>query len=451
MVANKTRSWVPVIIVLCLTALLVQACSSIEGGTKKRGYNDRGRPRISILASAGTLAADPALAGVQVRLPQPYINGNWAQSGGNIAHNPQHLSLGAGLTLQWTANVGRKDQDYERVVSPPVVAKGVIYSVDSLGVVYATRLEDGAPMWRKRLDEDITEQSNVAFGGGVSYSNGMVFVTSGYGFIAALDASSGAEKWRYNVQTPMRGIPTVVGNRVITVTSDNLVLGLDRDTGDFVWDHIAIAESAGILGAASPASDGTAVVAALSSGELVTLLATTGQLVWQDSLSSNRRLTPLSTLTDIDGDPIVADGRAYAVGHAGRMVSIDMRTGERSWEADVASVETPWLAGGFLFVSTIDAQIACLQASDGRVRWVRQMQRFKQQEKRRGLITWSGPVLAGDRLITASSQGFLATLSPYTGDILSVIELPAPVTVAPIVVDETLLVLTTDQEILAFR
>ena len=430
--------------------LLLSACSRNEA-RPKNAYDDKGRPRIAILTSAGSLEADAALSSQRVVLPRPYVNKNFAQVGGNPAHNPQHLSLEGPLDLVWSTQVGRGDQNYERIISPPVAAEGMVYTVDSDGVVFATRLSDGRVAWSERYDGDITEQSDVGFGGGVAYDQGRVYVNSGYGFVVAANAQTGEEIWRFDGQVPFRGAPTVVADRVISITSDNQVISLEASSGDFAWDHIAIAENAGILGAASPASDGTAIVAALSSGELVTLLSATGQLVWQDSLSSNRRLTPLSTLTDIDGNPIIDDGRAYAVSHAGRMVSIDMRTGERSWEADIASVETPWLAGDYMFVSTIDAQLAAVNTADGRVRWVRQLQRFRNQEKRRGLITWSGPVLAGDRLIAGSSDGYLASVSPYTGEILSLRKLPAPVTVPPIVVDNTLIVLTTGGELLAFR
>lgn len=430
---------------------ILSGCSSFSGSSGGDEYDDRGRQRIPILTSAGSLEADATMEDRKVVIPAPYRNLNWAQAGGNASHNAQHLSLGETVSLAWKAKVGRADRNYERVIASPVVAGGVIYSVDSAGVVYATDFKTGKSLWSKRYDDKITEQSNIAYGGGVAYSKGRIFVTSGYGFIVAANAKNGDEIWRYKSVTPFRGAPTVLEDRVIAVTNDNLITAVTRDTGEFIWDYIAIAENAGMLGAASPASDGTAVVAALSSGELITLLSSTGQLVWQDSLSSNRRLTPLSTLTDIDGNPVIAGGRAYAVSHAGRMVSIDMRTGERSWEADVAGTKTPWIAGNYLFVTTIDAQISCISAVDGRVRWVNQLQRFTDQKKRRGLITWNGPVLAGDRLIVTSSHGYIASISPYDGRVISVVKMPSGSTVDPVVVDNTILVFTKEAELLAYR
>jgi outer membrane protein assembly factor BamB len=206
-----------------------------------------------------------------------------------------------------------------------------------------------------------------------------------------------------------------------------------------------------MLGAASPVFDNGTVVIALSSGELVAMLAANGRIVWQDALSSSRRLTPLATLADVDGNPVIDNGKLYAVSHAGRMVAIDMRSGERSWEADIAGVGMPWVAGNFAFTTTIDGQVVCINLADGRIRWVTQLQRFEKQESRRGLIRWNGPVLAGDRLMLTSSHGFALSISPYTGEVIGGEKLSAGSTTAPIVVDDTFVFLSEDGNLIAYR
>ena len=239
--------------------------------------------------------------------------------------------------------------------------------------------------------------------------------------------------------------------RVFAVTHDNRMLALNADTGEMIWDQVGIAENAGMLGAASPAYDGSSVVMALSSGELIAMQASNGRILWQDSLTSSRRLTPLATLSDIDGHPVIDRGKLYALSHAGSMVSIDMRSGERSWEDDIAGVNTLWVAGSFGFLTTIDGQLVCMSLSDGRVRWVTQLQRFLNQEKRRDLVKWNGPVLAGNRLLVTSSHGYALSVSPYTGEVLAGVEIPGGSAVEPVVVDDTFLVQTTTGELIAYR
>ena len=436
----KLLSWI------CLS-LFIAACSD---KAPRQTYDDGGRERIAILSSTQELDADDAIAGLPVVLPRPYTNKNWAQSGGNANHTAQHLSLGDSLQQVWRAKVGEGNRKYQRILTGPIAADGKVFAVDVRGGIAAVSLSSGNVLWRKELnDED--ERSNVGYGGGVAYSDGKVFVTSGFGFVVALDADSGNELWRYSDIVPFRGAPTVAGGRLFSITQDNQLITLDVESGELLWDQVGIAETAGMLGAASPVFDNGTVVIALSSGELVAMLAANGRIVWQDALSSSRRLTPLATLADVDGNPVIDNGKLYAVSHAGRMVAIDMRSGERSWEADIAGVGMPWVAGNFAFTTTIDGQVVCINLADGRIRWVTQLQRFEKQESRRGLIRWNGPVLAGDRLMLTSSHGFALSISPYTGEVIGGEKLSAGSTTAPIVVDDTFVFLSEDGNLIAYR
>ncbi|TNE66946.1 MAG: pyrrolo-quinoline quinone [Alphaproteobacteria bacterium] len=430
------------------SALSLAACG---GGSKpKNKYDDGGRERIPVLSSTQFLNADSAIADLAVVLPKPYRNGNWSQVGGNATHTVQHLALADTISQAWRTKIGEGDEKYQRIISGPVAADGRVYAVDVKGDVTAVSLADGKRLWHTEIDNP-DERSKVGFGGGVAYHAGRVYVTSGYGILVALDASTGREVWRFKNLVPFRGAPTAVDGKVFALTHDNQMLALNAENGERLWDQVGIAENAGMLGAASPAYDGSAMVAALSSGELITLRGGNGRILWQDSLSSSRRLTPLATIADIDGSPVIDRNKVYAISHSGRMVAIDMRNGERSWEADIAGVNTPAVAGNFAFVTTIDAQVVCVALGDGRVRWVSQLQRFQDQEKRRDLVKWNGPVLAGDRLLVTSSHGYLLSLSPYTGEVLSGIEMPAGSETDPIVVDGTFIVLTREGELVAYR
>lgn len=433
------------------TALALSACSWFGGDKKpKQKYDDEGRERISILTSTQTLNADSAISSLPVVLPKPYRNGNWAQEGGNASHTPAHVAIGETLSVAWRRKIGSGNEKYQRMVTGPVAAEGKVFAVDVRGDVSAVSLSDGRALWKKEIQND-DERSKVGFGGGVAYAGGKVYATSGFGYVVALNAANGSELWRYKGLVPFRGAPSVEGGKVFAITHDNQMVALDAQDGSLVWDQVGIAENAGMLGAAAPAVADSTVVNALSSGELIVLRSSNGRILWQDALSSSRRLTPLATLSDIDGAPVIDRGKVYALSHAGSMVAIDMRTGERSWEADVAGVNMPVVAGGFAFLTTIDAQVVCIALGDGRIRWVAQLQRFQDQEKRRELIKWNGPVLAGDRLLVTSSHGYAMSVSPYSGEVLSAVKLPAGSSVAPIVVDGTFIVLTDMGELVAYR
>ena len=66
-------------------------------------------------------------------------------------------------------------------------------------------------------------------------------------------------------------------------------------------------------------------------------------------------------------------------------------------------------------------------------------------------ITWYGPVLAGDKLILASSHGLMAYVSPYSGRVIGIEKLGGAAVTSPIVVNNTLLVLNENGRLIAYR
>jgi len=405
--------------------------------------------RVSILSVDRGLAADPSIADLRVSLPEPYVNDAWVQYGGNPAHAMYHLSLGAAPRQVWSRGVGAGSDDSRQLLAQPLVANGNVYAMDALSEVTAFNAESGEVVWRTDLAPD--DEDDGYFGGGIAFDGGRIFVTAGFAKVFALDAQTGAVIWSQKVAGPMRAAPAAEAGRVFAVTLDNQTFALAADDGRRLWEHSGIQETTSLIGGASPAVSGSTVVVAYSSGEIVSLLAETGRPLWSDSLSSVTRADPLGDLAQIRGAPVIDRGVVLAVSHSGRMVAIDLRQGVRAWEAEIGGVEMPWAAGEFIYVVTNDAQVVCLTRRDGRLRWVQPLPRFNDPEEQSDPIAWSGPVLAGDRLIVAGSQGQALSISPYTGEVLGSIELPAGVRVAPVVAGNSLYFLTDGGDLVAMR
>jgi outer membrane protein assembly factor BamB len=139
------------------------------------------------------------------------------------------------------------------------------------------------------------------------------------------------------------------------------------------------------------------------------------------------------------------------VSHAGRLVAIDIRTGQRAWEAPIASLQMPWVAGDYIFIVSVDAELVCLSRADGAVVWVSQLQRYDNAKKRKGRIAWAGPILAGDFLILASTDGRIAKVSPTDGSLVATKKIDDGSVISPIVADERIFVLTQEGKLYAFH
>jgi len=405
--------------------------------------------RISVLSLQASLEPDPGISDLAVRLPPPWRNVAWPQAGGFPSHAMHHLEVGERLAKAWSRDIGRGDDDEHRLLAQPVIADGRVFTMDSVANVRAFAAADGQPLWERDLTADGEDRG--AIGGGVAYADGTVYASTGYGFIYALAASSGEELWRQNVNLPIRGAPTVSGGRVFAITYDNQLQVLSSDDGRVLWTHSGLPEETGLIGSPSPAVADNVVVVPYTSGELFALRVENGRVLWSDQLIRSVRLTPLSALSEIRGGPVIDRDMVTAISHSGRLVAVDLRTGQRRWDRDIEGIETPWVAGDFIYLVTLQAELVCLSRSGGRIRWVTPLQRYEDPDDRDGPIHWSGPVLVSDRLILTGSHGQAVAVSPYTGRLLGQIELSDDTSLPPVVADGTVYVLTKDADLVAYR
>jgi outer membrane protein assembly factor BamB len=431
---------------LTFTALMLLAgCSSkSEIGTKLKGE------RLPVLSYEQAVEADPQLQDVPIMLPPPFANPDWTQPGGSPAKAMVHVSVGAQLRKAWSRSIGKGDAQQRKLLATPVVSDGRLYVMDTSATVRALEAATGRELWTQPLRME-KRARGIAFGGGVSICDGRLYASTGYGFAAALDPQSGKELWRRDFGIPLRGAPGCDAGKVYVMTQDNQLFALSGEKGDELWNAAAIVENAGLLGASAPAISGDSMVVGYSSGELNAIQTSNGQVTWQDNLARTSRLTALASLTDIDGAPVIDRNRVFAIGHGGRMVALDLATGERVWERTIGGVSTPWVAGDFLFVVTTDSQVLSLTRKDGKVRWVTQLQRYEDVDGRKGLVRWQGPILASDRLLLTSSNGYVTSLSPYTGALLSVEKLGDGSWLPPVVAGGMLYILTSDGKLIAYK
>lgn len=438
---------------LCVLTLLALAGCDTVGETFDRWRGKGPVPplpgeRISVLANDRTLSADKELASNPILLPQPTPNAEWPQAGGYANHAMHHIKVRDALQQAWSADIGDGADEEERLNSSPVVGDGVIYAMDVQSVVSAYSTKDGQRLWSVELAPE-DEEGHI--NGGLALNGGLLFATTGFAEAIALDAKTGKVVWRKNLGAPMRSAPTARGGRVFAVTMNNQLFALQAKTGETIWQHRGLPEIASMLGGASPAVDKGVVVVPYTSGELIALKVENGRVLWQDSLTAAHRTDVLSNLSGIRGRPVIDRGMVIAISNGGVMAAIDLRTGQRIWNKEIAGIESPWVAGDYIFVLTTEAELAALSRKDGRIHWVRGLPRFEDPEDKEDPIVWTGPVLASDRLIVAGSNEEALAISPYSGRILGIQQMPDRVTVAPVVANGSVYFLADDANLVAYR
>lgn len=428
------------------TALLgLAACTFVEEGDIPL----EGK-RIPVLLHERSVNADPSLAGAEILLPAPVANRDWPQAGGYPNHAMHHLSLADAPQRVWKTNIGAGANDEQRFTATPVVANGVLFALDVNHDLSAYRTDNGKRLWSVELGNE-TDGDDDHIPGGIAAYRDHVFVTTGFGDVVAVSAKDGEIVWRENLRSPLRAAPSLRAGRLVAVTLDSRVVALNVINGETLWTYEGVGEGASVLGAASPSIAGNIVIAPFASGEILALDLETGRVLWSDFLSAIRRTDSVSNLAQIRGHPVIDRGRVISISHSGLMATFDATGGQRLWEVAVGGIDQPWVAGELIYILTNDAEVVALDRTSGRVYWVTGMPLWEDPEDKEDLIVWSGPVLAGNRLIVSGSHGEAWALSPYSGVILGRIELPSGVTVPPIVADNTIYFLADNADVVAYR
>jgi outer membrane protein assembly factor BamB len=401
--------------------------------------------------SAATLAAADTDAARPISLPAAERLGDWPSRGYNAVNRLPHATLSATPAEVWATDIGAGNTRRNRIAADPVAAGGLVYTIDADAQLQATALSGGAPAWVASLVPDFDRGGNAS-GGGLAVSGGRLFATTPYGELIALQAQTGAVIWRQRLGT-LLGAPTVSGGIVYVVGRNSEAWAIDADDGRLRWRVPSSDAPAVLVGGAAPAVADGRVIFPFPSGEIVAAMPNTGGTLWNSFVAGGRLGTAYASVNDITSDPVVVGGTIYAGNQSGRVVAMNARTGTRQWTATEGAYSPVLVAGGSLFFVSDRNELIRLDAETGARVWGTELPLFEanRERRRKAVFTHFGPILAGGRLVIASGDGEIRMFSPESGALVGTLPLRGGAASAPIAVGDTLLVVSTDGRLHAYR
>jgi outer membrane protein assembly factor BamB len=414
-----------------------------------------------VLDEQRSLEPSAALKGVDFALPPVEKVAAWPLAGGTPEQTMGNVDAAPNLAIAWKKSIGAASKGGELITAPPIAADGKVFTMDGQAGIEAHNAQTGALVWRINMRPTDNRRDREGFGGGLAYADGKLYMTSGFRLVAQLDGATGRVGWRVRTEQPMHGAPTVAGGRVMAVAIDNTLLTFDAGTGAPGWTYQALTESARILAASSPAIAGDTVVAAFGSGELVALRTVNGNDLWNNALSRASRTSALSEIRDIPGRPVVYGGDVFAVSHSGVFAATDLRTGQARWSLPVVGISSPLPEGDVVYAVGIEGKLVCASRESGQIYWVHDLNSGYVPKKVGGLWgigahtlprpLWTGPILANNRLLTASTTGVLAAVNAKTGDVEKTVQLGGSVLLSPIAAGDMVYVVTDTGQLIALH
>ena len=431
------------------------ALTAIAGCTEREPVLEgvRQDPRAAVIGTEpepGVFVPKPVVA-QPIALPAAQANADWTARAGNSAHHIAHVALPGPLSAVWATPIGAGDGRRNRITADPVVAGGRVFTLDANVTVTATGT-NGATLWQADLTP-AADRSGDASGGGIAVGEGRVFVTTGFGDLVALDPATGAVAWRQRFDAPVGGAPAVSDGRVYVVARDASAWAVRASDGKVEWTLPGTPSTAGVLGASAPAVDARQVIFPFASGQMVAVAKDSGTGLWGAHVAGERRGRAYAVFSDLTGDPVIADGVVYAGSSAGQLSAVNADTGQTLWSARDGALSPVAVAGGSVFMVNDEDQLVRLDAATGAEIWRVDMPYFTKDrdKRRRAIFTHFGPVLAGGRLILASSDELIRAFDPASGALVASVDLPGGAASAPAVAGGVLYVVTRDGKLRAFR
>ncbi|HXZ95671.1 MAG TPA: outer membrane protein assembly factor BamB [Burkholderiales bacterium] len=312
-------------------------------------------------------------------------------------------------------------------VFTPIFADDSIYAANEDGDLLRYNATTGKLIWR------VDTRRNLS--GGVGAAHNLVLVGDLRGELLAFD-NQGYLIWKSRLTSEILSAPRVANGVVVVRTVDGRIFGLDAADGSRKWVYEHTTPTLTVRSFAGVVITHGGVFAGLAGGKLVGLDISSGNVGWEATVALPRGTTELERVTDITSMPAVDDERVCAVAYQGRVGCFDLFRGNLLWARDISSISGLTLDERNLYVSDEKGAVVALDKVSGASVW--------KQDKLFGRRI-SAPLAFGNYIVVGDLHGYVHFLSRDDGSFVARRATDGSrISAAPIALDKGLLIQTRD-------
>ena len=304
------------------------------------------------------------------------------------------------LKSRWSRGVGDGQGEGLLKINPVLVGDS-LYAASAEGRVMSVDPESGRVRWKQDLD--------LALSGGVGHHGNSVFVGASEGLVMRLDAASGSEIWRAPVSGEVLSAPQGDGRYVVAQTYDGKLMGFDYETGEVRWTYTSDVPVLTLRGTGTPMILGDNAIAGFADGKVVAINLRSGNVAWEVRVAIPQGRSEIERIVDIDGSMAVQGNELYVASYQGRLAAIDTRSGRRLWQRNVSSVSGVGVGFGNVYVADDDGTVSAFLRNGQGVRW---------QNIDLGFRDLSRPTPVNSYVAVVDFEGYLHLLSQVDGEIV---------------------------------
>lgn len=333
-----------------------------------------------------------------------------------------------GIRSAWSSTIGKVDFPLH-----VQVVGDLLFVAGSDGVVAAIDARTGGDVWRVALGTSLSAGvgSDGRYVAAVSRENELITVVGG------------REIWRQKLSAVTLTAPLVAGDRVFVLSTDRSISSFDAASGRKLWQQQQRSGDALVLGQSGLIfAVGDTLVAGLG-GRLVGMNPQNGNVRWDAPIANSRGTNEVERLVDLVaglsrvGDEVCVRAFQSAVG------CVDADKGRVVWSK--TALGSTGLHGDETMVigTESDGKILAWRRTDGERLWISERLRYR---------SLTAPLVAGRSVVVGDDAGTLHFLSRQDGEPLNRVTTDgAPLAAAPILIGQTIVVVTQRGGIFGFR
>lgn len=323
------------------------------------------------------------------------------------------------VEVLWDESFGGSDPDKQLKLKTAILDNS-IFTVDSYGELSSFSLKDGDDNWSVDLKREITA--------GIGVSDSALYLGTRGGHLLALNPENGELKWNKRLNTAILASPVTSSGVVVIQTVDGKVFALDEKTGKQLWQYKKEEPSLSLRGTSSPIPISNIIITGFATGTIAALSLDTGKQLWELPVSLPSGRNEIERLSDVDARPIINKFRLFVASYHGKLVCIDIRSGEKLWSRDLSVFSDMSIDNENIYVLDDRGVMHAFDQEAGSTVW--QQAQFYGRNP-------SPPVVVGDKIVVGDIEGYVHWLNTVDGLILGRVQIADSPIVAPARINNT--------------
>jgi len=296
----------------------------------------------------------------------------------------------------------------------PTVIGDAIYAATPDGSVGKFDLQSGRVIWKSKAESKLSA--------GVGSDGTTTAVATPSGEVIAFD-DTGKIKWRAKATSDVE-IPPAVGYGVVVVRSgDYRIQAFDAQSGNRLWSLQRPGPALALRSAAQMVMAEGLAITGLPGGKMLAINVASGNVQWEGTVATPKGASDLERLTDVVGAPRLAGRLLCAVAYQGRIVCFDVTQGGRPlWAKDFSSSSGMMVDDRNAYAPDQSGIVSAFALDNGNNVW-------KQAGLKNRKLT--SPAILGSAVAVGDYDGYVHFLSRSDGRLMARLSVGGGAVVSP--------------------